>query len=55
MKTKVENWLKSGKPEDRIKELKFFFREQMRVTTYLQQKQEQLAKKIAEEKFATTP
>ena len=55
LKTKVEKRLDSGNPEDRVKELKFFFREQMRVTTYLQQKQEQLVKKIAEEKFATTP
>lgn len=49
---KVKNWLESGRPEDRVKELKFFFREQMRVTVYLQQKQQELIKKIAEEKLA---
>jgi hypothetical protein len=51
----LENWLKSGKPEDRITELKFFFRQQVRMTTYLNQKKNSLTKKIAEEKFKANP
>ncbi len=49
---KVENRISSGKREDRIAELKFFFRQQVRMTVYLNQKKNELIKKIAEEKLA---
>lgn len=43
--------MNTGKPEDRIKELRFFFRQQLRVVTYLNEKKEELRIKIAQDKL----
>jgi hypothetical protein len=47
---KLESWI-NEESEKRILEIKFFFRQQLRVTTYLQQKKHTLIKKIAQERI----
>ncbi len=51
---KAAAWMENS-PDERIKEIKLFFREQMRVTTFLKTKEWDLLKAIAAKKYAANP
>lgn len=52
---KFSRWAETGDKEDRLKELQFFFRQYMKVNTYLICKKDEITISIAKEKFWEDP
>lgn len=52
---KFSRWAESWNKEDRLKELQFFFRQYMKINTYLICKKDEIMISIAKEKYSVSP